>query len=172
MDVATDRFTVVFIDDDVNVEQMQKAIRSLGYSPTTVGSAIEVISKKNSTEIPEPVLSALHKARASGKLLFLDFQAKWCGACKIMERTTFADSHVQTTLEQFVFLKVDADTDAIATRYYNVVGLPTLVVLGIKGEEKYRHVGPISAEDLNVVLRGLDSMPDKHGRDDRRESKR
>jgi thiol:disulfide interchange protein len=157
VELATDRFTASFVANDVTVDQMHDAIKSLGYSPTTVSSAIKGIANPGSAEIPEPVLSALSEASTSGKLVFLDFQAKWCGACKIMERTTFADNDVRTTLEQFVFLKIDADTDAVATKYYNVVGLPTLVVLDGTGDEKYRHVGLIGAVDLDLALRNLDS---------------
>lgn len=142
----------MFIENVVSVDRMHDAIRSLGYLPTTVSSAINANEKLNSKEIPEPVRSALTEAQAQGKLLFIDFQAEWCGACKIMDKTTFTDLNVQNTLKSYVFLKVDADDDAAATNHYGVAGLPTLVVMNGNGEEVYRHVGPISAEDLNLVL--------------------
>ena len=40
--------------------------------------------------------------------------------------------------------------------YYNVVGLPMLVVLHAKCDEMCRHVGLIGALDLDLVLRDLD----------------
>jgi len=159
VDLATDRFTVYFVADEVSIDQMHGAVKSLGYAPTTVSSALERVDKSNAAEIPEPVLSALSEARASGKLLFLDFQAAWCGACKIMENTTFADGNVKETLTKYLFLKIDADEDDEATEYFGVVGLPTLVVLDASGNEKYRHVGPISVPDLDLDLRNLLSNP-------------
>jgi len=155
VDLATDRFTVVFIANDVSVDQMHNAVKSLGYVPKTVSSEIGATDQPASGEAPEPVRSALAKAQADGKLLFLDFQAKWCGACKIMERTTFADENVKETFKNYVFLKVDADSDAVATKHYRVAGLPTLVVMNGSGDEVYRHVGPITAPDLNLALTGL-----------------
>jgi len=152
VDLATDQFTIFYIAEQVSVAEMHEAIASLGYSPSTVRSAIEKDSTPSSDEIPEPVLSAISAAGDSGKLVFLDFQASWCGACKIMELTTFADASVQRTLRNFVFLKVDADNEAEATNYYGVVGLPTLVVLDSEGHERFRHVGPMGVEDLNLVL--------------------
>ena len=140
---------------DVSVDRMHGAVKSLGYVPITVSSAISTTDKSTSSEIPEPVRSALAKAKDDRKLLFLDFQATWCGACKIMERTTFADNNVKETIKSYVFLKVDADSDAVATKHFEVVALPTLVVLNGSGDEVYRHVGPISAVDLNKVLKEL-----------------
>ena len=75
-----------------------------------------------------------------------------------MEGTTFADQRVQNTLNGFVFLKVDADSDANATQHYKVACLPTLVVLDGSGDEKYRHVGPMSASELDVVLSELNAQ--------------
>jgi len=157
VDLTTDRFTVTYVAIDASVEQMHEAVRSLGYTPTTVSSKIEVTAQSGSAEIPEPVKSAVSEAKANNKLLLLDFQAIWCGACKIMERTTFADQGVKKVLKNYVFLKVDADSDATATNHFNVRGLPTLVVIDGSGHEKYRHIGPIAAEELEMVLSGLKS---------------
>jgi thiol:disulfide interchange protein len=152
VNLATDQFTVSYIADQVIVAQLHEAIKSLGYTPSTVQSAFQQSHEPRPPSIPEPVLTALSEASDSEKLVFIDFQATWCGACKIMERTTLADAEVRRALLKFVTLKVDADEDADATNYYEVVGLPTLVILDARGEEKYRHVGPISAEDLRDIL--------------------
>lgn len=45
-----------------------------------------------------------------------------------------------------------SDQDQAAVRHFNVVGMPTLLVLDTSGEEIYRQVGPIDAEDLTHAL--------------------
>ena len=75
-----------------------------------------------------------------------------------MDRTTFKDRAVANALERFVFIKVDADRYPDAARHFNVVGMPTLVVLEASGEEIYRRVGPIEANEL---VQELSLLPGK-----------
>jgi len=135
-------------------KEMKDAISDLGYVPKVVESRFagtnltgtSVDSAKG--PIPEPVASAVTQAGDTGKLVFIDFYAEWCGACKILDRTTLKDPAVLTTLEQFVFLKVDADQYPDAIIHFKIVGMPTLVVLNALGEEVFRQVGPITADRL------------------------
>lgn len=139
---------------------MNEAIIELGYKPKIVQSRIDVEASTGESGGPmrEPLVSALREAIDTGKLVFVDFYAEWCGACKTMDRTTFTDSAVANALERFVFTKVDAERHPDAVRHFNVVGLPTLVVLDASGEEIYRQVGPIEASEL---VRELSSLPGK-----------
>jgi thiol:disulfide interchange protein DsbD len=78
--------------------------------------------------------AAVAQAKASGKGLFIDFYADWCGICQKLERTTFSDPEVQRQVEErFVPLKVDAtnatpDVERLTTKY-GVPGLPTVLML-------------------------------------------
>jgi thiol:disulfide interchange protein DsbD len=104
------------------------------------------------------VASAIDEAARNHKLLFVDFYAEWCGACKTMDRTTFKDPTVRNALERFVFLKVDADLRLETARHFKVIGMPTLVVLNASGEEIYRQVGPIGAARLTRELSALPTV--------------
>lgn len=151
-----------------SIEAMQEAIVELGYQPKIVRSRIDLGSstRESSGAMPEPVAAAIGQARESGKLVFLEFYAQWCGACKTMDKTTFSDPAVKTALEQFVFVKVDADQFPAAARHFNVFGMPTMVALDASGEEIYRQVGPLDAESLtghlSLLLSG-ESIPDPVG---------
>jgi len=136
---------------------MISAIAELGYQPEIVRSPIKLSSTavRSTSEIPQVVANAIQEARASGRSVFVDFYAEWCGACKTMDRTTFKDSEVIKALDNFVFLKVDTDEYPEAAKFFAVVGMPTFIVLDTSGTEVYRQVGPIDAEELTDQLLGL-----------------
>ena len=154
--LETDEFTVTYDGDLVTTEQMKNAISALEYEPKIVRSRL-VASVNNSYKgaIPEPVAAAIAHAGGEGKLVFVDFYAEWCGACKILDSTTLKNPSVVQTLQQFVFLKVDADQYPDAITHFNIVGMPTLLVLNLRGEEVYRQVGPIKADKLTGDLSAL-----------------
>ena len=146
---------------------MQEAIVELGYQPKIVRSRIDLGSstRESSGAMPEPVAAAIGQARESGKLVFVEFYAQWCGACKTMDKTTFSDPAVTTALEQFVFVKVDADQFPAAARHFNVFGMPTMVALDASGKEIYRQVGPLDAVSLTGHLSLLLSGESIHSAD-------
>ncbi len=55
---------------------------------------------------------------------------------------------MQAALDGFIFVRVDMDIDLKTGQRFNVVGMPTLLVLSGKGEELFRHVGLIEPGDL------------------------
>jgi thiol:disulfide interchange protein len=122
----------------------------LGYRPRVVHSPIAAVplSLAENASMPEPLATALEQAAKTNTPLFVDFFAQWCGACKIMDRTTLKNPSVLKTLEQFHFVKVDADEYPVATQYFKVFAMPTYIVLDSSGNEQYRHIGPIDAADL------------------------
>jgi len=71
----------------------------------------------------------------SGTLpLLYYFSAKWCKNCVLMERTTFQNQCVREQLENFHFVKIQAEDPkdpetAKWLRKYDVKGLPTFIIL-------------------------------------------
>ncbi len=166
MDLAKDEFTVEYDASVVLTDQMNEAIVDLGYRPKIIQSHFDssVSGSASSGPIPEPVAAALDKARETGQLVFVDFHAQWCGACKTMHRTTFKDPEVENVFERYVFIKVDADLYPDTAKYFGVIGLPTLVALDASGEEVYRHVGPVKKganEGAEKFVRELSLLADK-----------
>lgn len=151
-----DAFTLDYDPTLVSLEKMYTAIRELGYEPRlSAGEDAESAIAEAGESVPQPVAAALVTARTEGKLVFLDFFAEWCLACKVLEENTLLDSAVASTLEKLISLRIDTDLYTPASLYYNIVGMPTLLVLDSDGTEIYRSVGLISPSELNQVLNEL-----------------
>ena len=141
--------------NSVDSESMLGSVRELGYRPSIVSSKTDLSGSKQLGALPELVSKALDEAGESGRLVFLDFHAPWCGACKKLEQTTLSDPYVQDALSNFVFLKIDTDEHPAIGKYFGVVGLPTLLIINQSGHTQYRHAGLVDAKPLAKVLRSL-----------------
>lgn len=153
-----DAFTVEYDAELTSLEDMYSAITALGYTPRLAPAETgveEVPAPLDDTS--NPVLFALASAQREGKLVFVDFHAQWCIACKALEQQTLNTDEVQEALTRFIVVKVDTDLHPAAAVFYRVVGMPTLLVLDGDGVEAYRSVGPVSAEVLAQRLNSLSS---------------
>ena len=105
-----------------------------------------------------PFAEVLRRAKAEGKPVMLDVVAAWCGPCKIMDRTTFADAGVVAWAKKAVVpARVDAEKGEgrkIAARY-QAYSFPTVVFIDGNGNEIDRLVGAYGAADFT---RGGDSV--------------
>lgn len=80
--------------------------------------------------------AAKEKACLEKKLLILQFTAKWCQPCKVMDREVFADPAVRQFVDQhLVVYKVDVDEPANRRlrNEYQISALPTTVLLRASG---------------------------------------
>ena len=156
VDLETDEFTVTYDPTVVSTGKMLEAIADVGFKPEIAPSRVKTGGDTSGAgtnwAMPELLVSALLEADRAHKLVFIDFFAEWCGACITLEKTTLVDPAVKTALERFVFIKVDTDLHPRTAKHFRVTGMPTLVVVDFAGDEIYRHVGPIEAEQLSQEL--------------------
>jgi thiol-disulfide isomerase/thioredoxin len=71
--------------------------------------------------------TALAKAKAEKRPLFLMLTATWCGPCKMLERQTLPERSIRDGLKEFVW--VQAFEDEALNKKFNLGGYPTLVFL-------------------------------------------
>lgn len=149
-----DAFTVGYDASLVTIDTMHEAIRELDY---TLGLQAPQATRSGSVNDSDssPIDSALSTASQSSKLVLVDFSAEWCAACKVLEAQVFSDASVIAALQNYVFVKVDTDTYPKSSEDYDVIGMPTLVILNSNGEELYRNVGLITPEELSQILDDL-----------------
>lgn len=94
---------------------------------------------------PGPATFAEAKALAaeSGKPLFVDFFATWCGPCKAFDKAVKEDAEIQAAVGQVVLFKIDAEKGEgieLAARH-KVEGYPTYVLMNAQGETLDRWSG-------------------------------
>lgn len=152
VDLATDRFTTTYDASVVHSDAMLAAIVEVGYRPSVVSSNANLRVSTNLGQIPELISNALREAEERDQLVFMDFHAPWCGACRKLEETTLSDPKVNALLSSFVVLKIDTDAHPSIGKYFGVVGLPTILVLDAAGQSRFRNVGPIDARTLESAL--------------------
>lgn len=104
--------------------------------PPTAGSSTELAAPKITWLNYDEGLAL---AKKQGKHVFVNFTTSWCGYCKKMDATTFADSEVVKMIgDRFVAVKVDGDSkheldingykiteSSLTKEQYGVSGYPT-----------------------------------------------
>lgn len=85
--------------------------------------------------------AALAQAKASGKRLFLDFEATWCGPCHTMDQWIWTDAEVAARLNaEYLGVKIDVDLEKPLVKCFGTSGYPTMIILGSDGAELRRVV--------------------------------
>lgn len=89
------------------------------------------------------------KVMNSDKPVMLDFWATWCGPCR-MQAPIF-DACAEKNADTAVFGKVNVDEQPELAREYEVMSIPTILVIK-GGEVAFRAVGVQSEADLQGAL--------------------
>ncbi len=91
--------------------------------------------------------AAQKEAKASSKLVMIDFKAEWCGPCKMLDRITWKDENVISSVKgKAVAVKVDVDENRELASKYGIHSLPTVIFVDGEGNEVSRFIGYRDAE--------------------------
>lgn len=87
------------------------------------------------------------------KKVIIHFTADWCYYCGVMEKETFKDPAVISSLnENFISIKVDFDEESNTSALYGVKGLPDTIFLAENGSIIGRRPGYIPPDVMKVIL--------------------
>lgn len=141
-----------------------RILKGVGTFITTLGAFVLVAALTK----PERELNWNYQSLEQGqksahelnKPLLVDFTAAWCGACKELDKHTFADQAVSREASRFYAVKVDATDDedpnvVRSMKALGVVGLPTIVIFDAAGKEAHRFTDFVKADVFLKTLRSI-----------------
>ncbi|WP_082281269.1 thioredoxin family protein [Leptospira kirschneri] len=98
------------------------------------------------------VQTAFEKAKSSGKPIFIDVYADWCGYCKTLKKEIYPKKEVQLELSKFVALSLDGDKFPNLKRKYGIKGYPSILFLDRNGSLIDKITG---MPDSKMILKSL-----------------
>jgi len=104
--------------------------------------------------------TALKKAKATGKLVMIDFYADWCIACKHLDKNIYTAAPVVAESANFISVKVNAEKRDDLQVKYQVYNFPTIMWVNELGAEVARLRGAPHAVDYMVEqMRAARKLP-------------
>lgn len=80
-------------------------------------------------------------AKATNKIIMIDFMTTWCGPCKIMAAEAFTSEPFMERAKNFVLCKLDAEVETGLAAKYSVTAYPTVVFIKPDGTMVHKFVG-------------------------------
>ncbi|MGD9281743.1 MAG: thioredoxin family protein [Desulfobacterales bacterium] len=130
-------------------------VLALFFSVFTFTGASASSSKSNRIEW-HSYEDGMARGKFEKKAVFLYFTAEWCYYCGVMEKETFQDPAIISSLnDNFVSIKVDYDRETGTSNFYRVRGLPDTVFVAEDGQIIGRRPGYIPPELLKRILESI-----------------
>jgi thiol:disulfide interchange protein DsbD len=145
-------------------EMKDKVLKGAGTALSTLGLYVLLIAlitpERELDWTKVSVQAAAATAKSEERPMLVDFTATWCGACKELDKLTFADPAVSREAGRFVAVKVDATDDedpvvAQTMESLKVVGLPTVLLFDSQGKEVRRFTDFVDAKNFLTALRSV-----------------
>lgn len=90
---------------------------------------------------------ALALAAETGKPVFVDMYADWCGPCRMLADEYFVREDYKEVLSQCVLIKINIDNYQDLASRYSVQSIPTLILMDSEGNELDRITGVMGSPE-------------------------
>lgn len=91
-------------------------------------------------------------ARKENKPLLIQFEATWCGPCKVMDQLVYTADVVVKAAQNVISVKVDGDKQPELKKQFRAGGYPAMILLTPQGEELKRTSGYLGVKGMAVFL--------------------
>ena len=103
--------------------------------------------------VPIQITALLLAATGAGETVLYDFQASWCGPCKMMAPVVH-----QLSAEGYPVREIDVDRDTALAQRYGVTNIPCFVLV-VDGKERGRIIGATNYQRLSELLSASGVLP-------------
>jgi YHS domain-containing protein/thiol-disulfide isomerase/thioredoxin len=138
----------------------RSAVSALSIAAGAVCASMILASTSARATEPTPIAwrddygGALKEARATNRLVWIQFTGPWCPNCHRMERDSFPDADViEHAQRSFVPLKLRSDVHERLALGFNLSGLPATVLVAPTREIIAIRQGYLGPDELEQVLR-------------------
>ncbi|MFC2084330.1 protein-disulfide reductase DsbD [Bacteroidota bacterium] len=101
-----------------------------------------------------------NNALSNNENIIIDFYADWCIPCKELDAITFSDERIIELSEEFTAIKIDmtktmSDETEELRKKFDIIGMPTIILINSKGQEARRITGFLGADEFYNILKGI-----------------
>jgi thioredoxin 1 len=143
----------IYSDEDKKALALANHLKNKGFADVNILQGGIQSWKKNSYNVEEVKIYpndtiSFEKAMMGDKLVMVDFNATWCGPCKMLEP---AIHKVRERTDDVIVYGIDIDENRDLANSYNAANIPLLVFIK-NGKELDRMVGLRPASEIEAMV--------------------
>ncbi|HOP27476.1 MAG TPA: thioredoxin domain-containing protein [Candidatus Sabulitectum sp.] len=122
-------------------------LMACGQSGEAQASAPEAQGTTEAEWIHDDLDAALAQAAETGKPVFVDMYADWCGPCRMLADDYFSRNDYKEVLSSCVLVKINTDNNQALAARYGIQSIPTLILMDSQGNEIDRITGVMGSPE-------------------------
>ena len=149
---------LLFIDKTANNSKGFRIFKTIFSLIVIAISIYSLIPKENlEPEWRNFSIQAYETSMKNNERMVIDFYADWCIPCKELDALTFSDERVIKEMGRFTNYKLDmtktTDENEALRKRFNVIGMPTVLIIDSQSKEMNRITGFVNAEEFLAFIK-------------------